>query len=84
MQNDEKPKAELSEGRHGYHLIPFAILAGVAPRPEDDRLIRAQSALNRVQVWIGDLFIDFRLWRKRRQSGAGSMDLRVDREARVD
>lgn len=42
----------------GLHLIPCAVVAGVQAPAHDDRLYAAQSALNRVQVWIGDLVRD--------------------------
>jgi hypothetical protein len=84
MQRDEEAKVELSEVRHGYHLIPFAIVAGVAAPQGDERLIGAQSAMNRIQVRIGDLAIDFAAWRKRRNGVTGSTDLKGVSAAQAD
>jgi hypothetical protein len=44
----------------GLHLFPCAVVAGVEAPDYDDRLQGAQSALNRVQVWVGDLLIALR------------------------
>lgn len=44
----------------GLHLFPCAVVAGVEPPDYDDRLQGAQSALNRAQVWVGDLLIALR------------------------
>jgi hypothetical protein len=57
---------DLSERRtpHGLHLIPCAVVAGVDAPRYDDRLQGAQSALNRIQVWLGDILIQLR---RRRQ-----------------
>lgn len=56
--------------RTGFHLIPCAVVAGVEVPAHDDRLLGTQSALNRVQVWMGDLFMDIR---HRRQVAATNL-----------
>lgn len=64
IDNPSNPRTQ-----SGSYLLPFAAVAGVAALSCDDRLQGAQSALNRVQVWLGDIFIDFAAWR-RQQAGA--------------
>lgn len=44
----------------GLHLLPCAVIAGIEAPQYDDRLQGAQSALNRIPVWLGDILIDFR------------------------
>jgi hypothetical protein len=54
------------ELRHGFHLSPYAIMTGACAPVDDERDWSAASALNRIQVFVGDLFIDFATWRRRR------------------
>jgi hypothetical protein len=57
---------------HGLHLIPCAVIAGVEAHQDDDRLMGAQSALNRIQAWVGDIFINLR---RRQQVGRTKVSL---------
>lgn len=40
-----------------FGLMPCGIVAGATTPAGEGRLIEAQGAMNRFQVWIGDLFI---------------------------
>lgn len=57
---------DLSERRipHGLQLIPCAVVAGVEAPQYNDRLQGAQSALNRMQVWVADVLIELRRLRQ--------------------
>jgi hypothetical protein len=65
-QNDQSGRRT----RTGFHLLPCAVVTGVEVPAHDDRLLGAQSALNRVQVWLGDRFMEFR---HRRQIASTSL-----------
>jgi|APLak6261684236_1056157.scaffolds.fasta_scaffold05081_2 hypothetical protein len=67
MRSADDVKAHGSDAGNGFYLIPCAVVAGQDASGRGRRLIGAQSALNRVQVWIGDLFIDFAAWRRSRE-----------------
>lgn len=51
-----------------FQLLPWQVIAGCPACRQDARMIGAQSALNRMQVWIGDLFIDLAAWRAERRT----------------
>ena len=62
----------------GLHLFPCAVVAGVEAPEHDDRLQGAQSALNRVQVWLGDVLIGLR--QRRSAPVRDSQDPQLPRE----
>lgn len=48
------------------HLLPWQVVACGPGRRRDDRMIEAQGAMNRFQVWMGDLLTDLACRRARR------------------
>jgi hypothetical protein len=59
-----------------FHLLPWHVVACGPGLRDDDRMIEAQGAMNRFQVWIGDLFTDLACrWARRHETkrapGAG-------------
>lgn len=67
MRSTDDVKLHGSGVGNGFYLIPCVVVAGPDASERADRLIGAQSALNRAQVWIGDRFIDFAAWRRSRK-----------------
>lgn len=63
--------------RSGLSLLPWAVVAGVEAPTYDDSLPGAQSGLNRIQVWLGDILIDLR---RRRQVRPTRAELEVKSE----
>lgn len=74
MPGEQIPPPSTRPTRTGLHLFPCGVVTGVEAPAHDDRLIGAQSALNRVQVWLGDFFIELRSRRRLRSTGAGPTD----------
>jgi hypothetical protein len=66
------------EPRSGLHLFPCAVISGVEAPQYDDRLQNAQSALNRIQVWLGDIFIDLAAKRRRNAGPPPNVDQEQD------
>ena len=58
--------ANASRPGSGLGLFPCAVVTGSVAPEASERMLHAQSALNRVQVWVGDLVIDVAAWRKAR------------------
>lgn len=64
MPGEQNSAAPDRRAPNGLHLFPCAVIVGAQAPRHDDRLQGAQSALNRIQVWLGDILIDLR--RRRR------------------
>jgi hypothetical protein len=78
MQRRDSGPDDLPTAGHGYHLVPFAVVAGVGPAVDDERLMAAQSGLNRIQVWFGDLIINLAARRRRRGEDLHGQSGKVD------
>jgi hypothetical protein len=64
--------SSVGRSQRGLHLLPWAVIMGAEAPQYDDRLQGAQIALNRIQVWLGDIIINLR---RRGKAGAGSDSL---------
>lgn len=63
-----------------FPLLPWRVVACRPTHHRDSHMIGAQSALNRIQVWVGDLFIGLAAWRARRHADVSDPASQTDRQ----
>ncbi len=67
MLSENMKHGPKSAPKPAFDLMPWGIVTGASAHRREGRMIEAQGAINRFQVWIGDLIIHLTAYRTRQR-----------------